>query len=164
MMNIPSLRYCVNTSDRLPKTFDIKIVEKLIQKDDLFESLGIVMIGRDEMRMLNHLYRGQSLSTDLLSFTEEPGSGDIFLCPKNILFYAIKNKIPYELRFWHLIVHGLSHIKNLDHHSYEDAEIFFRDEKRRWKVLGERIPSLKLWNWDQKYQYIYTTQGVRAND
>jgi len=157
-MAMPELNYLVQTSDVIPQSFTIETVEALLNYDSCFSELSIIVLGRDEMRELNKTYKGSSLSTDILTFTAEEGSGDLFICPKNVLLYAHRHGIPFEVRWWHLIVHGLSHLKNLDHDLYEEAEFFSKDEKKRWEALSFHIPHLKLWNWD--LNYIYQYQGA----
>ncbi len=151
------LNYFQQTTDRLPVTFRWDVLRALIEAEPgrLFKEISVVVLGRDAMRRMNQNYNRSILSTDILTFTLKEGHGDLFICPKNIVVYSRINIVPYEVRWWHLLVHGLSHLKNLDHQEVSDAEIFCRDEKKRWDCLAFYIPHLKLWSWDQNYIYQY---------
>ncbi len=152
---MPELSYWVQTSDAIPSSFQKERVESLLNNDFGFHEVSIIAVSRHTMRGLNQSYKGRDLSTDILTFTAEEGSGDLFICPKNVLFYACYTGIPFEVRWWHLIIHGLSHLKNLDHELYAEAELFAQDEKKRWAMLSVQLPYLKAWSWDSNYIYKY---------
>jgi rRNA maturation RNase YbeY len=156
-MGMPNLNYCNQTTDRLPVSFEWTRFQALIEKEPekIFKEVSVIILSRDAMRQMNQDYNGGVLSTDILTFTAEEGWGDLFICPKNITLYASIHMVPYEVRWWHLLVHGLTHLKNLDHQTVADAKIFSQDEKKRWDRLTYYIPYLKLWSWDHNYIYQY---------
>ena len=77
--------------------------------------LSIVLIGNARSHRLNMTYRGKDRPTNVLSFPITKTVGEIYL---NIP-YAIKESSKYDhapaLHITYLFIHGLLHLKGLDH-------------------------------------------------
>lgn len=84
--------------------------------------LSLVFVGRCRMRTLNRTYRNIDRATDILSFPLDKKSGEIFLYADKARAYAKKfDRTPDEhLAF--LFIHGLLHLKGLDHGSRMERE------------------------------------------
>jgi len=95
---------------------------------DFPSSVNLRFCGEDEMRETNSAYRGKEKSTDVLSFPASPGSsecvirgrtlyalGDILICTPVCLAQARAHRVPFARELQKLIVHGLVHLKGLDH-------------------------------------------------
>ncbi len=77
--------------------------------------------------MLNKKYRGKASSTDILSFSLSPLSGEIIFCMQDVAEQAplFKRSVSNFLNF--LFIHGLVHLKGYEHGSrMEREEIKFR--------------------------------------
>ncbi|HYX35211.1 MAG TPA: rRNA maturation RNase YbeY [Oligoflexus sp.] len=127
-------------------------------------------IDQDEMKTLNHQYRGKDQSTDVLSFPQEewaeplhfappqwplPEShqdddmppqmlGDVIISPADALANAenIGNKLDRETAF--LLVHGILHLCGHDHLQPEDEQRMIAEQQAIMAFL-ERAEQSPLW-------------------
>lgn len=78
-------------------------------------ALSVVFVGDDRMRRLNKLYRGKDKPTNVLAFPVNPDTGEIYID----IPYARKESRRYEHspedHLTYLFIHGLLHLKGLDH-------------------------------------------------
>lgn len=122
--------------------------------DDYLVDLSFV--DEEQIKEINHLYRGIDRVTDVISFAFNDDKsdlskingngvrrllGEIFICLPRALEQAkeIGNTPSRELRF--LFVHGLLHLLGYDHMTKEDEEIMFplqekiiKKEEEAWKA------------------------------
>ena len=96
----------------------------LMREDEVITSIQIV--GNDEMRELNHTWRGKDKPTNVLSFPMETPPdmpdvpemnilGDIVLCPDVINTEAGQQHKTRQAHWAHMIVHGMLHLQGYDH-------------------------------------------------
>ncbi len=84
--------------------------------------LSLVFVTEKEMHEINLKTRQKDKPTNILSFPLDEHSGEIFICPD----YAFKEAADFErtpenyLAF--LFIHGLIHLKGLDHGSKMENE------------------------------------------
>jgi probable rRNA maturation factor len=103
----------------------------------------LVLTDDDEMRELNHTWRGKDCSTNVLSFPageplggthgEALPLGDIVLAGETVIEEADIKAIPVTHHATHLVVHGLLHLLGYDHEQETDAE---RMETLETTILG----------------------------
>ena len=93
--------------------------EKVLGKD---YELSLVFVGPARIRTLNRTFRGKDKATDILSFSLTKNSGEIFLCLAKIKSQAKKLGQSLENQVTSLFIHGLHHLKGLDHGSRMDKE------------------------------------------
>ena len=91
--------------------------------------LSLVFVDQTKMKALNTLYRNKNTPTDILSFTLSKNSGEIFICPT----YATKKAREFDRTYTNflqfLFIHGLFHLKGMDHGStMEKAEQKIREK------------------------------------
>lgn len=84
----------------------------------------------DEIKMLNHQYRGKDYATNVLSFPADlpaelklPHLGDIVICAEVVEREALEQNKPSEAHWAHMVVHGTLHLLGYDHIDDADAEI-----------------------------------------
>ena len=91
-----------------------KIKDEALGKD---YSLSLVFIGERRSRKLNSSYRGKDKSTNILSFTLDKKSGEIFITPALVKRQTKKFERNFKNLMTFLFIHGLMHLKGLDHGS-----------------------------------------------
>ena len=86
--------------------------------------ISIAIVPPDEIRQLNHQYRGKDAVTDVLSFPMNENNilGDIIICYKKLLQQAeqVGNTPEQELTF--LTIHSMLHLFGYDHSTKQDEE------------------------------------------
>ena len=95
-------------------------LEKLLVRVGLKgKSVSISFVSADTMARLNLEHRRKSGPTDVLSYelgSEGKGPfGEVILCPEVVKQNASEDRIPFSIAILEVIVHGLLHLKGLDH-------------------------------------------------
>jgi probable rRNA maturation factor len=99
-------------------------------------SLSLVFIGKKRMRQLNHQYRKKDYATDILSFTLDTDAGEICIYPEKARRKATLFERTYENYLSFLFIHGMLHLKGMDHESDSDAAKMEGAEKKWCKAFG----------------------------
>lgn len=84
--------------------------------------LSLAFIGRDRSKDLNMKLRGKNKPADVLSFPLTKTTGEITLCLERIKKEAKKFNHSYTQHVAFLFIHGLLHLKGLDHGSTMETE------------------------------------------
>ncbi len=103
---------------KLAKSDLFKIKEEILGRE---YELSLVFAESGKMRELNMLYRKKNEPTDILSFPLSPASGEIFICPEEAEKEAPKFKRPPKNFALFLFIHGLLHLKGMEHSSKMEA-------------------------------------------
>lgn len=107
--------------------------------DNLFFSIAV--ISDEEMRKINHAYRGRDTTTDVLSFRYDLASAEILLSPSCIRAQARDGGHPIDAEASLLLVHGILHTLGWDHtRSDNDAKEMERIEKNILQQCGLPYP------------------------
>jgi probable rRNA maturation factor len=110
-----------NTTKSTPPSVPfVKIKNAVLGKN---YDLSLVFIGEKKSKKLNFSYRGKNKPTNILSFTLDKNSGEIFITPsvakKQLKIFNRK----YNNFVAFLFIHGLLHLKGMEHGStMEEAE------------------------------------------
>jgi len=94
------------------------------------------VVGAAEGRRLNRVFRGRDYATNVLSFSYGRARGDIVLCHPVIAREARKQGKSLHAHYAHMVVHGLLHLRGLDHARRADAARMERRESRILRSLG----------------------------
>ncbi len=90
-------------------------------------SLSLVFIGERRSKKLNGSYRGKDKPTNVLSFTLDKKNGEIFITPAVVKRQTKKFGRNFQNLITFLFIHGLMHLKGMDHGSTMDrAEAVLR--------------------------------------
>ena len=94
----------------------------LIKKDILGEKyqLSIAFISPQKSKNINKTYRGKDYSTNILSFPFSKKDGEILLCPSIIRKETKKFGKNYRELLGYLVIHGMLHLKGMQHSSKMD--------------------------------------------
>jgi len=109
-------------------------LEFIKEKD---QEITIAIVSNSIMESLNRDYRGESDSTDVLSFKfdiENPESGhnylgDVIISGDKVLQQAENSEHSVESELTDLIIHGLLHLVGYDHAVESKKKIMFRLQK-----------------------------------
>ena len=77
--------------------------------------LSLVFVGDTTSRKLNRIYRDKDKPTNVLSFPLSKKEGEIFINLKKARAEAPDFDMPYKTFVAYLFIHGLLHLKGLDH-------------------------------------------------
>ncbi|MFZ2303273.1 MAG: rRNA maturation RNase YbeY [Minisyncoccia bacterium] len=100
------------TKGKLPRLPFVKIAETVLGKE---YDCSLVIIGSRKSRELNRIYREKDSSTNILSFPLDKNEGEIFLDLKKARADAINFDRSYTNFIGFLFIHGLLHLKGLNH-------------------------------------------------
>ena len=84
--------------------------------------LSLVICGDKLSRQLNRALRGKDRPANVLSFPLDKTMGEIFINARRIKSEAKKLNQTARARYLHLFIHGLLHLKGLDHGSRMDKQ------------------------------------------
>ena len=104
------------------------------RQPDIDGELTIRLIDTEESAHLNETYRHKSGPTNILSFDYEQGIGDLAICAPLVKDEALRDGIPLQAHWAHLVVHGVLHLLGYDHVEDEQAVIM---ESLETKILDE---------------------------
>lgn len=80
-------------------------------------SLSLVFVGNTISKKLNAIYRNKDKPTNVLSFPIDKTSGEIFIDLKKVESELKIFQTNLEDHVTHLFIHGLLHLKGLEHGS-----------------------------------------------
>lgn len=110
------------TSGKLPSLPFLQIKNKILGKKYL---LSIVFISKNKIQVLNKKYRKKNKATNILSFSLSKNEGEIFLCPSLIKEQKAKFKKDFPTLLLFLVIHGMLHLKGMEH----SAKMIEEEEK-----------------------------------
>ncbi len=110
---------------------------------------SVQIVSDDEMRELNHTWRGSNKATNVLSFPmQSPAEvdvktlGDLALCAQVINTEAKQQHKPLQAHWAHMVVHGMLHLQGYDHIDNKQADEMEALEIRILNELGFDNPYL----------------------
>jgi len=123
-MSIENTNILNKTKSTLPRVFFAKIKNEAMGEK---YSLSLVFIGERRSKRLNASYRDKNKPTNILSFPIDKNTGEIFIT----LSVARRQAKSFDRKFDNFIaflfIHGLMHLKGMDHGStMERAEAKLR--------------------------------------
>lgn len=101
---------------------------------------SLAFVSDDRMKQLNEMFRGKNMTTDVLSFPNEPDEfnnddnlGDIVISAEQAQKQAAENGFTLEAEIKQLILHGLLHLCGYDHET-DHGEMNTRELELRDKL------------------------------
>ena len=111
--------------------------------------LTLRLVEKDEIKMLNHTYRKQNKTTNVLAFPSDLPQeimlqhfflGDVIICPAVLEEESLsfeKSLIPH----WaHIVIHGVLHLLGYDHQNDQDTLLMQSLEIQALTKLGFNNP------------------------
>jgi probable rRNA maturation factor len=124
------------TRGKLPSLPLVEIKNDILGKE---YSLSLAFVGEHESKTLNNKYRGKDNSTNILSFLLHENAGEIVMCPAVAKREAKNFDKTFQEFLGFLVIHGMLHLKGLEHSSTMekaeekyDKKYFSRD---RYRIL-----------------------------
>ena len=93
--------------------FEVEKIKNAVLGKDY--ELSFSFVSEKKIQELNKKYRGINAPTDILSFELEKGAGEIFICKKMAREKARLFARPFPNFLIFLFIHGLCHLKGMDH-------------------------------------------------
>ena len=109
----------LNTTKRILPNYPYEDILKEIH-GEAYE-LSMVVCGTTLMKKINRETRGKDHSTDVLSFPLSDQSGELFICPETCDKKRIEHELSLDRYIGMVFVHGLVHLKGLDHGATMDS-------------------------------------------
>jgi probable rRNA maturation factor len=98
-------------------------------KDDILGkgySLSLAFVNERESKSINKQYRDKDKPTNILSFLLHKNEGEIIMCPTVIKREAKNFEKTFTQFFGFLVIHGMLHLKGMEHSSTMDkAQDFY---------------------------------------
>lgn len=102
------------TNGKLPSLPFVAMKDDILGKD---YSLSIAFVDEKTSREVNKKYRDKDKSTNVLSFSLNKKSGELLLCPAVIKRECKKFSKTFDEFLGFLVIHGMLHLKGLEHSS-----------------------------------------------
>ncbi|MFZ2205419.1 MAG: rRNA maturation RNase YbeY [Minisyncoccia bacterium] len=117
-------------------------------------SCSIVFVGEKRSREFNKKYRGKDKSTNILSFCLSKTEGEMILCPAVAKREYKKFDRTYPNFIGFLVIHGMLHLKGMEHSSRMDKAEQKYDQKyfyrNRLGVLDDESRSGRIFKGRKK--------------
>lgn len=105
-------------------------------------NLSLVLVGSKKAKKLNQTYRKKDYTPDILSFDLDKENGEIYIHPAKVKSKAKEFNTTPQNFLNYLFVHGLAHLKGMDHHTEKDnAEMqnFEKNICKKFKIETSSI-------------------------
>jgi probable rRNA maturation factor len=102
------------TKGKIPNLPFSSIKEDILGKNYEF---SLVFISKEKMKKLNKEYRNIDKATNILSFTLSKKEGEILICPMVVKTQLKKFGRTYGELLQFLVIHGMLHLKGMEHSS-----------------------------------------------
>jgi probable rRNA maturation factor len=89
-----------------------KLAESILGKS---YTLSIVFVTPAKIKTLNRTYRNKNVSTDILSFDMSKTEGELYISMPDVKKKAPSFGMSPVEYFKYLVIHGMVHLKGLDH-------------------------------------------------
>lgn len=100
------------TKSTLPRVPFASIKDRTLGKN---YSLSLVFIGEKTSKKLNNSYRGKNKPTNVLSFSINKNSGEIFITPAIAKKQMKEFGRKFDNMLAFLFIHAIMHLKGMDH-------------------------------------------------
>ena len=122
-------------------------VLQALPNDKKDSELTVRVVDEAEITALNRQYRGKDGATNVLSFPYEtiPGVetdllGDVVICAPVVANEAVAQDKPLDAHWAHMVIHGVLHLLDYDHHLDAEAHKMEARETELLASLGYADP------------------------
>jgi probable rRNA maturation factor len=113
-------------------------------------TLGIHLVGAEEMASVNETYLNHTGSTDIITFdhADEPGRGfvfgELFICLDDAVAQARAFRTTWPAELARYVIHGILHLRGYDDTTPAARRRMKREENRLLRELARRHPLSRL--------------------
>lgn len=79
------------------------------------KNLSVVFLNAGKIKELNKKYRQKNKPTDVLSFENDDGLGEVVICPDAVKKNAEENGKSFKQELSFVLIHGILHLLGYDH-------------------------------------------------
>ena len=119
VLESPTLSIRRTTKGKLPRLPFAQLKDAILGKR---YDLSIAFVSPIESHAINMRMRGKDKPTNVLSFSLSPKSGEIILCLSEVAKGAKEFDRTKESFLAFLVIHGMLHLKGMEHGSTMEAE------------------------------------------
>lgn len=116
--------------------------------------LSVVIVGDDEIRILNRDYLGRDRATNVISFPMQEGEdaglqptllGDVVISADTAARDAAEAGVSLVSEVYFLLLHGILHLAGYDHErgTAEQAQVMEAREREIFALLAEEFPEIR---------------------
>ena len=125
-MSVVSFSLNNTTKAKIPNLAFVDMKNSILGKK---YELSLTFVSKSEIKRINNQYRKINKPTDILSFPLSKNEGEIFINLDMAKIEAKKFDRSFENFLGFLFIHGLVHLKGMDHSStMESIEAHFRNK------------------------------------
>lgn len=107
------------TKGKLPRLPFARLKDAILGEE---YELSVAILTPLQSRKLNREYRQKDYSANVLSFPYSESSGELFLDPETSAKHAVDFDMTRSKFLLFLVIHGMLHLKGLDHGSTMEKE------------------------------------------
>jgi probable rRNA maturation factor len=131
----PNLEILNKTKGKLPRLPFASIKEKVLGKS---YELSITFVGKAISQKLNREHRDKDYPTNILSFALSKNSGELVINPDTVKKGAPDFDMDYQNFLAYLLIHGMLHLKGMQHGSTMDSKEAYYLRVLNFKTRGKR--------------------------
>jgi len=126
------------TKNKIPILPFVSIKNNILGKS---YSLSLAFVTKEQIKKFNKIYRNKNKPTNILSFPLSKVSGEILICPTLVKTELKKFNRNFRELLGFLVIHGMLHLKGMEHSSRMEKEENRYDKKyfcgNRHRVIND---------------------------
>lgn len=132
-----------NSKIKMPRTFikkSVRDIGRALSKRKIKlpkADLTIVFLDPKPAQKINKEFRNRNYATDVLSFQNEQGLGELLICPQVIAQQAKEHQLSFNQELLYMILHGILHLRGYDHEKTR------AQAKKMFKIQDEIFDQLR---------------------
>ena len=101
--------------------------------------ITIVFLDPKPAKALNRQFRGKDYATDVLSFSNDVGGGELVLCPQVVCRQAQEHSLSFRTELGYMVLHGYLHLMGYDHEkTKKEAQKMFALQDKVFALAAKR--------------------------
>ncbi|GMX58546.1 MAG: rRNA maturation RNase YbeY [Candidatus Microsyncoccus archaeolyticus] len=107
------------------------VAKKVLKGEGIKKDIEVAFVKEKEIKSLNKRYRKKDKATDVLSFgTINDTLPQIVICLEMVRRNAEEAGVPFKKELSKVLIHGILHLKGMDHVKNKEAEEMFQKQNK----------------------------------